>query len=153
MLDLMQKGTRLGGVSAYLQAAAEAEISTRATMIVGYPGETARDVRASANFVEAHRDVIERIKLNNFTRTIGTTIDRRLRRSEPERSDSSSSIGRFDRSSFGDPRRPEVAKVDYRVPDSSAPEYRRAMTQLIESVHKVNRQPLRKRAAVFEGVM
>ncbi len=133
VLDSMKKGVRLDRVSDFLSGAARSGISPRATMIAGYPGETARDIAASAAFVDSHRQAIERIKLCTFSATIGTGIDRQL--------------------GPGLPRRPAMAKIDYVLPAASTPAYRRAMSALLRSVHRVNRRPLPERASVFEGVM
>ena len=76
MLDLMKKGTDLGETSRVLRDAAQAGISVRVTVMVGYPGEAAADVAATARFLDQHRDSIERVSLNRFTLMSGTAIDR-----------------------------------------------------------------------------
>ena len=48
-------------------------------MIIGYPGETAHDVHASAEFLEQHERVIERVSLNRLQVITGTALHRRLR--------------------------------------------------------------------------
>ncbi len=152
MLDAMKKGTRIEAVSTYLHDAKSAGISTRATMIVGYPGEAVEDVRASERFVASHRDVIERIKLCSFSRTIGTPIDRQLRKR-----------GRVDSrvrpiepvigDSDGLHAIPGTAKVDYSSSAARRSSYRRAVVALVDAVHAVNQSRLPEHAAVFEGVM
>lgn len=152
VLDSMRKGTQLESVSEYLEDAKTAGISTRATMIVGYPGETVDDVRASAGFVVSHRHVIERIKLCSFSRTIGTPIDRELRKREGEQVRNSISGG------AGGRRETSLAisgsaKVDRPAVQRRGAAYRRAVGALIGAVHAVNQTPLPERARVFEGVM
>lgn len=155
MLDLMKKGTRLDCESSYLHAAAEAGISVRCTMIAGYPGETASDVRESAEFVRKHVEVVDRIKLCNFSLIVGTQIDRKVRMAEgvnhhakhngqaaPVALPLAELTPRFD-----------LALVDCVSIPLGDPAYRAAMTELIEAVHEVNRKTLGERAAVFEGVM
>lgn len=154
VLDQMKKGTRIEQVSEYLRAASEAKISTRATMIAGYPGELADDVRASADFVRNHLEVIERIKLCSFSRTVGTTIDRQL---------SKETSHTFGRTPNGRKRHSEdaeevrrsagAAKIDHLSLGVTSRPYQREMSNLIEIVHRVNQRPLPKRASVFEGVM
>ncbi len=141
LLDEMKKGIQLEHVSQYLQAASAAEISTRATMISGYPGETADDVRASTQFVDDHSEAIERIKLCSFTLVLGTKIDRTL--SEKRVSDAEQT----GLSKLSD------AKLDYWAAGMRSREYRRATARLTEAIHRVNKRPLPESAVVFEGVM
>ena len=63
VLDLMKKGTQLAETSHVLRGAAAAGVSVRATVMVGYPGETARDVAATARFLDDHREAIERVPI------------------------------------------------------------------------------------------
>ena len=53
-------------------------------MIVGFPGEEAADVQASARFLEDHRDCIERVMVNRFQIMTGTHLHRQLERT-PEK--------------------------------------------------------------------
>jgi len=152
VLDSMRKGTLLESVSEYLEDAKVSGISTRATMIVGYPGETVDDVCASERFVSSHRHVIERIKLCAFSRTIGTPIDRQLRKQDnaPVRNHgprASVGSGEVSLAISG------TARVDRRSIVRRGSAYRRAVGALIEAVHAVNRTPLPEHASVFEGVM
>jgi anaerobic magnesium-protoporphyrin IX monomethyl ester cyclase len=153
MLNHMKKGVRLEEISQYLHDASFAGISTRTTMITGYPGETAKDVAASKRFVEEHQDVIERIKVCAFSLTIGTAIDRKLRKSN------AISVDPAVRPSFnnsrdpGGPGRPTVAKIDYRTEETTTRAYRRETSRFLKAVHRVNRRPLPEHAAAFEGVM
>lgn len=153
ILDLMKKGVRLDVISQFLQDSAAAGISNRTTMIHGYPGETAPDVLASAQFVEDHNEWIERVKVCIFTVSIGTTIDRQLRK-EDALLTVKDAVPRRNADRDGDtPGRPTVAKIDYRTGETTSRAYRRATSAFLEKAHVVNRRPLPKRAAVFEGVM
>ncbi len=152
MLDAMKKGTRVEAVSAYLHDAKSAGISTRATMIVGHPGEAVEDVRASERFVASHRGVIERIKLCSFSRTIGTPIDRQLRK-QAEVEPRILPIERPIAGSDGLHAIPGTAKVDHASSAARGRSYRRAVAALVDAVHAVNRTRLPEHAAVFEGVM
>lgn len=153
MLDSMKKGTQVEAISQYLHDATSAGISTRATMIVGFPGEVVEDVRASARFVDEHRGVIERIKLCSFSRTIGTPIDRQLRKDA-----GTAHRRRLDRVDGGEGPDglhaiPGTAKIDHFSRSAEGRAYRRAVATLVDAVHSVNRTPLPVKAAVFEGVM
>ena len=153
ILDLMKKGVVLDVISKFLQDSAAAGISNRTTMIHGYPGETASDVLASAQFVEAHTEWIERVKVCSFTVSIGTTIDRQLRK-ENALAPVKKAAPLRDPDLEGDtPGRPTVAKIDYRAGDTSSAAYRRATSKLLEAAHIVNCRSLPERARVFEGVM
>lgn len=141
VLDLMRKGTRIERFSKYLSEASEAGISTRCTMIAGYPGEGAGDVEASAEFVARHEAVIERVKLCNFSLIVGTAIHRQLSEAK--------TAAAID----GLRPRHRLAQVDFDVMKGRGNGYRRAMSNLLTAVHRVNQKPLRSRAAAFEGVM
>lgn len=140
--DLMKKGTRRDAVGRFLRDASSVGISTRCTMIIGYPGERAEDVHASAAFLEAHHDAIERVSLNRLNVVMGTTLHRRLQ-TQPER--------------FPDMRMlvqdASMAQVDHHNRATEAPEHRRAVGRLLTAVHRINRKALRLRAREFEGVM
>lgn len=142
MADLMKKGTRLEGISAFLENAAAAGISCRCTMVLGHPGETADDVHASARFLAAHRHAIERVSLNRLQVIAGTTLHRALRQ-KPEK--------------FPDIRllREDAANAQavHRHETALQPEHRRAVMELLGEVHRINARALSPRAREFEGVM
>lgn len=144
LLDEMHKGTAIDGVSRYLRTASEAGISTRCTMIAGYPGEEAEDVQLSASFVREHERAIERIKVCQFSLITGTGIDKMRRAGRPER---------VALSIKGARPRALLAQIDHYVSQTSERSYRRAMARFLRAVHEVNRRPLRERAREFEGVM
>jgi len=140
--DLMKKGTQLEGISAFLDGAARAGISSRCTMILGYPGETADDVHASAAFLARHRHAIERVSLNRMQVITGTTLHRALKR-RPER------FGVF-RIVQEDPA---TALVSHRDDTAGTPAHRQAVMRLLTEAHRINERPLSPRAREFEGVM
>ena len=140
LLDNMKKGIRIEGFSDYLRDATAAGISTRATMIAGYPGEQEEDVRSSTEFVSSHENVIERIKLCNFSLVEGTEIHRTL-------------VVNVRNRTAAVRARPHLAQVDFHPHRKHARSYRKAMSELVTAVHRVNRKPLREPARVFEGVM
>lgn len=141
VLDAMHKGTRLERTAQYLHDATAAGISTRCTMIVGYPGERPVDAEASGAFLRAHAHNIERISLNRLAITLGTGLDKMLRR-EPK-----------DFPDIAGMRPHSLAQFEHRFVPASDPPYRRAVMSLLEAVHAINRRPLSPRAREFEGVM
>ena len=163
MLNRMKKGTSIARESQYLNNATAAGISTRCTMIAGYPGEEADDVQASADFVRAHADVIDRVKLCNFSLIVGTGVDRMRQRDDVQQTrvvnasadESGSSTAIATRSIAVEDVTPHyaLAQLDYFAAQTTRPGYCKAMLDLITAVHEVNRQPLMEKAAAFEGVM
>jgi anaerobic magnesium-protoporphyrin IX monomethyl ester cyclase len=140
--DLMKKGTRREAVGRFLHDASSVGISTRCTMITGYPGERAEDVHESAAFLEAHHDVIERVSLNRLSVVVGTTLHRRLQ-AQPERFPQMRLLAQD----------VSMAQVDHHNQATEAPEHRRAVGRLLAAVDRINRKPLMPRAQEFEGVM
>jgi anaerobic magnesium-protoporphyrin IX monomethyl ester cyclase len=140
VLDLMQKGTDLAVTSRFLRDARDAGISIRTTMIVGYPGETAADVHASADFLNQHRDCIARVSLNRFALMTGTSIHRRMER-QPLPGVTPLTIDH------------RMALIEHRTGTAREWSYRRAVARLVASVHAINRRPLQEDARDFDGVM
>ena len=142
LADLMKKGTTLDSISAFLHGAAHAGISTRGTMIIGHPGETADDVEESAVFLARHRSVIERLSLNRLHLITGTTLHRSVRRK----------LGHFKGFDivFEDP---SMAHVEHRNHVMQTPSHRRAVMRLLTEVNRINSRPLSPKAREFEGVM
>jgi anaerobic magnesium-protoporphyrin IX monomethyl ester cyclase len=142
IIDLMKKGTRLDSISDFLHNASAAGISCRCTMILGYPGETAADVHASAEFLERHVEVIERVSLNRLQVIAGTTLHRNATR-QPER------LADF-RIVSTDSR---TALVEYRYDELETSSHRKAVMRLLTAAHRINSRELSPRAREFEGVM
>ncbi len=142
ILELMKKGTRIELVSRALHAAAAAGISCRCTMVLGYPGELPDDVHASAEFLEQHAEIIERVSLNRLQLIAGTALHRALRR-HPERMPGLRILAES----------PADALVDTRNMALEAPAHRRAARRLLAAVQRINARPLSPRARDFEGVM
>lgn len=140
--ELMKKGTRREAVGRFLQDAAAAGISTRCTMITGYPGERAQDVHASAAFLELHHDAIERVSLNRLNVVMGTTLHRRLQ-AQPQRFRGVTVLSHD----------AAMAQVEHHNQETHTSEHRRAMGRLLSAVHRINRKALMPRAREFEGVM
>ncbi|MBA3562412.1 MAG: radical SAM protein [Gammaproteobacteria bacterium] len=142
ILDKWVKGTDLAISSRFFHDAAAAGISLRVTMIHGAPAEEARDVRESAEFLERHSDVIDRVNLNRFQIMIGPSFLRRY----------DSRPGRFP-SIRAVKRNPRLAIADHEHTMSRSFAYFRATQRLLSAVHRINRKRLPGAANQFEGVM
>lgn len=140
--ELMKKGTRREAVGRFLHDATAAGISTRCTMITGYPGERAQDVHASAAFLEEHHGAIERVSLNRLNIVMGTTLHRRLQ-AQPARFPGVTLLA----------QNAAMAQVEHHNRETQSTEHRRAMGRLLTAVHRINRKALLQRAQEFEGVM
>lgn len=142
MARLMRKGTQVDAISRFLHDATAAGISCRCTMILGYPGEQAEDVHASAEFLESNVDVIERVSLNRLAIVAGTRLDELVHRKP----------GRFAgvRIVAEDAA---TARVDHHNEVTRQRVHRKAVMRLLSAVHRINARPLSARAAEFEGVM
>jgi radical SAM superfamily enzyme YgiQ (UPF0313 family) len=142
VLDLMKKGTCLTESACVIRRAAACGISGRATVMAGFPGEEAADVAATADFLEAHRDAIERVSLNRFTLMTGSVMDRLIEK-QPAR--------------FGGirvlERRDAEAIVEHVNLVAQSGRYRRELGRLLGVVHTINRRPILGQAAEFAGVM
>ena len=142
MLDAMKKGANLNVTSAFLRNAARAGISVRVTMIIGYPGETAADLRATAEFLERHSDAIERVLVNRFQIMTGTSFHRNLNQ-RPNLFPGVSDVTEDHR----------MAQLSHRLAETQEPAYRRQIRKVLRAAHNINRKPLMPVAAAFEGVM
>lgn len=140
--DLMKKGTRLDAISAFLHDSALAGISTRCTMILGYPGETAQDVHASADFLATHAREIERVSLNRLQVITGTTLHRELKRAPAKFK--GFSIVHEDSA---------MAQVEHRNDTIGTASHRKGVMRLLAEVQSINSRELTPAAREFEGVM
>jgi len=142
IIDEMRKGTKVSDVSEFLHNATSAGISSRCTMIVGYPSESAEDVHASAEFLAQHSRVIERVSLNRLALITGTSLHRMVSR-RPEKFPDIHVTGQND----------QLAMISYKREGPGSRAYRRAMMRLLTEVHQINARELTPRARDFEGVM
>ena len=141
LLDAMRKGCSVEGNEAFLRDAHDAGISVRCTMFKGYPGETAEDMEATADFLERNARFIDRIRFNEFSVPLDTPIHTALmdKDSDPE----------LLRLTGLDPRNAKARYERARV----TPAYRRAKARALAIVHDVNRKRLRSSARQFDGLM
>jgi hypothetical protein len=111
-------------------------------LIIGYPGETADDVRATANYLKQHDCCIERARLNRFQIVMGTRFDEDLR--GPKLAFDDVTDVRMNQ---------REALIDHHYRMTEDRQYRRAISELLGIVHCINRKPLRAAARAFDGVM
>ena len=142
MLDSLKKGTDVATTSRFLHDASFAGISVRVTMIHGAPGEEARDVMESAEFLEQHRAQIDRVSLNRFQIMIGPSFLERFTQN-PERFPTIRRVVRH----------PRLALADHEQVSSEGVSHWRATQRLLRAVHEINRKPLGPGAQSFDGVM
>jgi radical SAM superfamily enzyme YgiQ (UPF0313 family) len=140
--DLMKKGTRLDAISSFLQRASAAGISCRCTMLLGYPGETADDVHASAEFLAKHTLQIERVSLNRLQIIAGTTLHRSLK-TAPHKFKGVTILQEDG----------AMAQVKHQNNVVGTVKHRSAVMHLLTEVHRINARELSLRAREFEGVM
>ena len=142
LADVMKKGTQIDAISSFLQRASSAGISCRCTMVLGYPGETADDVLASADFLARHTLEIERVSVNRLNIIAGTTLHRSIKTAPHKfkgvtilQEDGAQALVKHQNSVVGTLK------------------HRRAVMHLLTEVHRINSRELSERAREFEGVM
>ncbi|WP_222101740.1 B12-binding domain-containing radical SAM protein [Jannaschia seosinensis] len=141
LLDAMRKGCSVERNEDFLRNAHDAGLSVRCTMFKGYPGETAEDMEATADFLERNSPFVDRIRFNDFMVPLDTPIHRALM-------EKSSDVEAL-RLTGMDSRRAK-GLYDRRVVDRA---YRRAKARALRTVYEINRRPLREMARQFDGLM
>lgn len=111
-------------------------------MMLGFPGETAEDIRITVNFMEKHLQYFDRVRLSKFKPIPGTPFDR-IYNKAPEKFPYFSKL-KWDY---------QLARGLYQYNPPRAIEYRKAQNRLLEIVHYINKQPLRDNAKEFNGMM
>jgi len=142
VLRRMAKNCTVERNEAFAREASAAGISVRATMILGYPGETAADVDLSTRFLERNHDCLDRINLCRFKPVPGTRFER-MYRNHPERYTDVRVLS-WDHG---------TARASYVTALNDDPRYRAAARRLLRAVRAINRKPLGDRAAQFDGLM
>ena len=142
LLDLMKKGSDIATNSRFLVDAKNAGLSVRVTMIHGFPGEEADDLRETAAYLRRHATYIDRVSLNRFQIVVGPTFYRRYELG-PQHYPSVQSV-RLE---------PRMAIASHEYHPASRATYARATRELLRVVHQINRKPLSGIAAHFDGVM
>lgn len=142
LLDAMHKGASVGRNATFIRDAHAAGLSIRCTMFKGFPGETAADMAATAQFLEDHANYLDRVRFNEFTVHTGTPIWTAVTGKAAR--DHGLSVTKQDH------RR---ARVLYRHTQAQTAEYRRAKARALDVVYQINRRPLRDAARQFDGLM
>ncbi len=142
LLDQMKKGADIEECSAFIRNAYDAGISVRASMMLGFPGETAEDIKITVDFMEKHLQYFDRIRLSKFKPIPETPFDR-IYNKAPEKFPYFSKL-KWDY---------RLARGLYQYNPPRAIEYRKAQKALLEIVHHINKQPLRDNAKEFNGMM
>lgn len=142
MLDLMRKGSSVERNSTFIRDAHAARLSVRCTMFKGFPGETADDMEATADFLERHAEYLDRVRFNDFTLHTGTPIWKAMQ--EKTETSVPLEITRLD------DRR---ARASYRSREPQTAAYRKAKARALNTVFAINRRELRDRARQFDGLM
>lgn len=146
LLDAMRKGSTVARNSTFIRDAHAAGLSIRCTMFKGFPGETAEDMQATADFLEEHAPYLDRVRFNEFTLHTGTpvwqTVTQRAIIAEDEQP--------ILQMTQIDNRR---ARANYRPAEARTAEYRKAKACALDLVYQINRRKLRDAARQFDGLM
>lgn len=141
LLETMDKGCTVERNSEFLHHAHEAGLSVRCTMFKGYPGETVDDLEKTAEFIEQHAGLIDRIQFTDFTIMTGTPISAEISAAPRE-------LGlRHVRHEH------RYARTRYWSVPAESRAYRRAKARVLRAVYAVNRRQIRSTAREFDGLM
>lgn len=142
LLDLMQKGSSVEANSGFIRNAHEAGLSVRCTMFKGFPGETAEDMAATADFLDKHAPYLDRVRFNEFSLLQDTPIFNALISKTGETSplEITEIIER-------------KARAEYRHRAIESSDYRRQKARALRTVYEINRRPIRAAARQFDGLM
>lgn len=141
LLDAMDKGCTVERNSEFIHHANEAGLSVRCTMFKGYPGEEVEDLERTAEFLEKHSKLIDRIRFNDFTIMTGSPVYERVLASGEV---AGLKVVRHEN---------RHARTLYRYKTSEGLAYRRAMARVLRAVYAVNRKQIRPSAREFDGLM
>lgn len=142
LLDSMKKGTKVTEAGDFLKHAYEAGISVRTSMMQGFPGETAEDLKLTVDFIDEHEQYLDRIRLSRFKPLPDTPFDR-IYQKQPERFPYMKHF-KWDY---------KLARGLYQYLPPRDKQYRANKNQLLEQVYKINCKTLRNDAQEFNGMM
>ncbi len=142
LLDEMQKGSSVAANSIFIRNAYEVGLSIRCTMFCGFPGETAKDLELTADFLEQHEPYLDRVRFNAFSIVDDTPIYKAVREKSPKYPQVQ--LTNLDHKN---------ARIRYSYFDSHAPVYRRAKARVLRAVYEINRKKVRVSARAFDGLM
>lgn len=138
----MGKGTHIDRNRQFVRDAYRAGLSLRCSMMLGYPGETVDDLRATRDFLYEHLQEFDRVRPARFKAIPGTRFEK-LYRNRPSRFAGLQAMQ-------WDYKR---ARASYRYAPASDPTYRRVKREILQLIHQINRKPLRDEARQFDGLM
>jgi radical SAM superfamily enzyme YgiQ (UPF0313 family) len=138
----MGKGTSMARNLEFLENARTAGLSVRASMMLGYPGETADDVAETAAFLRQQGHLFDRIRISRFKAIPGTRFERLYARF-PDRFPGLKGFAWR----YGE------ARADYTYAPAVDSAYRRAKAEVLNRIYAINRRPLSAEASVFNGLM
>ena len=142
LANRMAKGADVDRMGRFLEDAKTAGISTRTTMMLGFPGETDKDLELTLRFLEQHANALDRVRIGRFKPIPGTLFDKQLAR-KPALFPGLSGVNwnfRYGRGSY-----------EY-VP-ARARNYRRMKSRILDVIHQINSRPLPDEARMFNGLM
>ena len=142
LLDAMNKGSSVERNSRFIRDAHAAGLSIRCTMFKGFPGETAADMEATADFLERHAPYLDRVRFNDFSLHPGTPIWRAMQ----EKAEGEAPLQITD-------RQDAMAIAAYERRQAPDRTYRRAKARALDVVYAINRRHLRDSARQFDGLM
>ncbi|MDZ4370925.1 MAG: radical SAM protein [Phenylobacterium sp.] len=142
VLDSMDKGSDVERNSEFIRHAFEAGMSVRATLFWGFPGETAKDLDQTADFLERHGQYLDRIRYNQFVIQTGTPVELAIRQTPENFPDI--------RVSYDDDRYARVRYVNTAAEDRL---YRNAKNRVQKAIFEINRRQIRSSAREFDGLM
>jgi len=142
LLDSMKKGTKVEEAGEFLKNAHDAGISVRTSMMQGFPGETAYDLKLTVEFINKYEQYLDRIRLSRFKPLPDTPFDR-LFLKKPERFPYMKNF-KWDY---------KLARGLYQYKPPRDKEYRRQKNKLLNQVYAINRKSLRNDAQQFNGMM
>ncbi len=142
LLDSMKKGTKVEEAGEFLKNAYDAGISVRTSMMQGFPGETAEDLKLTVEFIAQYEQYLDRIRLSRFKPLPDTPFDR-LFMKKPERFPYMKNF-KWDY---------KLARGLYQYKPPRDKEYRLQKNKLLTQVYHINRKSLRNDAQQFNGMM
>lgn len=141
LLDAMDKGCSVEKNGEFIRHAHEAGLSVRCTMFKGFPGETAEDLAASAEFLEVHAPYLDRVRFNEFSIIEDTPIYEAMRANDLDSQFRVRNINPLQGRAYGD------------LTGAGGRAYRRALRRTLAAVHAINRRDVRESARAFDGLM
>lgn len=142
LLKRMGKGTEVERNSRFINDAYQAGLSVRCSMMLGYPGETAKDLMATCDFLSQHQEQLDRVRPARFKAIPGTRFER-LYHKRP---------GRFPGIEVK-AWNYQLARAEYQNENGRDKAYRQLKREILALIHQINAKPLRDDARQFDGLM